>query len=343
MANITLRGSLARPLTTAEMDGNLSALNNELVAATAAIASLVTQMAQKANTSALTAGLAGKANLAHTHSILDVSGLQAALDAKLGVSQLGQPNFAASLDANGKVPASQLPAAQITEFLGTVANEAAMLALPGGDPGDWCVRQDTGTTWLLRSAPASVLSNWQELAYPTAPVTSVNAKVGAVVLNKGDIGLANVDNTTDLAKPISTAAQLALNGKASLAHSHIISDVSGLQAALDSKAASGHTHAISAVTGLQAELDSKAPTVHQHSIAAVTGLQAAIDGKQATLAFQDGGVDAGGPITTINFVGFSVTRTGGTLTVQLAQTSNGILTRLGDRLLTRSGDALIWR
>jgi len=42
-------------------------------------------------------------------------------------------------------------------------------------------------------------------------VTSVNTKTGAVVLSKGDIGLSNVDNTSDLNKPISTATQTALN------------------------------------------------------------------------------------------------------------------------------------
>lgn len=342
MANITLRSSLSRPLTTAEMDGNLSALNTELMAATANVASLLTQIALKANTSTVNTALAGKANTGHTHSILDVLGLQAALDAKLSAASIGQPNGLAALDAGGKIPAAQLPPLGVVDFLGVVANEAAMLALTG-QAGDWCIRQDRGTTWLVRAEPTSVLSNWQELAYPSAPVTSVAGKVGAVSLNRGDVGLANVDNTSDANKPISTATQLALNGKAALAHTHIISDVTGLQTALDSKAATGHTHTIAAVTGLQSELDSKAPTVHQHSIAAVTGLQAALDSKQALLSFLDDGAAVGGPITNINFVGFSVTRTGDTLTVQLAQTSRGILTRLGDRLLTRSGDTLIWR
>jgi hypothetical protein len=47
----------------------------------------------------------------------------------------------------------------------------------------------------------------------TAPVTSVAGKVGVVVLTKTDVGLANVDNTTDMAKPVSTATQTALNTK----------------------------------------------------------------------------------------------------------------------------------
>lgn len=44
-------------------------------------------------------------------------------------------------------------------------------------------------------------------------VTSVNTQTGAVVLDKNDVGLGNVDNTSDADKPISTATQTALDGK----------------------------------------------------------------------------------------------------------------------------------
>jgi hypothetical protein len=42
-------------------------------------------------------------------------------------------------------------------------------------------------------------------------VDSVNGQTGVVVLDKSDIGLDQVDNTSDLNKPISTATQTALN------------------------------------------------------------------------------------------------------------------------------------
>ena len=48
----------------------------------------------------------------------------------------------------------------------------------------------------------------------TFPVISVAGKSGIVLLDKTDVGLDNVDNTTDLLKPISTATQDALNLKA---------------------------------------------------------------------------------------------------------------------------------
>ncbi len=50
----------------------------------------------------------------------------------------------------------------------------------------------------------------------SAPVTSVAGKTGVVTLVKADAGLGNVDNTSDLAKPISTATQTALNTKADM-------------------------------------------------------------------------------------------------------------------------------
>lgn len=45
-------------------------------------------------------------------------------------------------------------------------------------------------------------------------VTSVAGKTGAVTLDKADVGLGNVDNTSDASKPISTATQNALDTKA---------------------------------------------------------------------------------------------------------------------------------
>jgi hypothetical protein len=65
---------------------------------------------------------------------------------------------------------------------------------------------------------------------------------------RGNLGLGNVNNTSDVAKPISTATQTALNGKANTSHTHTISNVTDLQAALDAKAA--NTVDIGAGTGL---------------------------------------------------------------------------------------------
>lgn len=42
---------------------------------------------------------------------------------------------------------------------------------------------------------------------------------------KSEVGLANVDNTSDAAKPVSTATQTALNAKAATSHTHTKSEV----------------------------------------------------------------------------------------------------------------------
>jgi hypothetical protein len=87
--------------------------------------------------------------------------------------------------------------------------------------------------------PSSTISDFSESASAAAPVQSVAGKTGNVSLNKGDVGLGNVDDTPDSGKPISTAQQAALDGKAPLSHNHAISQVTGLQAVLDGKQAAG--------------------------------------------------------------------------------------------------------
>ncbi|SEW32016.1 PKD domain-containing protein [Chitinophaga arvensicola] len=63
-------------------------------------------------------------------------------------------------------------------------------------------------------------------------------------LDKNAVGLSQVDNTSDAAKPVSTATQTALNGKAAANHTHVIADIIGLQNVL---------------TGLQQQIDALAP------------------------------------------------------------------------------------
>ena len=66
------------------------------------------------------------------------------------------------------------------------------------------------------SAASTKLATIEEGAEENV-VDSVAGKTGVVSLVKGDVGLGNVDNTADSAKPVSTAGQSALNLKANLA------------------------------------------------------------------------------------------------------------------------------
>lgn len=67
---------------------------------------------------------------------------------------------------------------------------------------------------LMSSTDKVKLNGVQDGAEQNA-VDSVSGRTGVVVLSKSDVGLANVDNTSDASKPISTAVQTALTGKAS--------------------------------------------------------------------------------------------------------------------------------
>lgn len=130
-------------------------------------------------------------------------------------SQKGANNGVATLDAAGKLPTAQLPALAVTEFLGSSANQAAMLAKVG-QQGDWTTRTDTGTVWIITGADPTQVASWTQITYPTAPVTTVAGRSGAVVLTKTDVGLPLVDNTSDANKPVSTAQAAALALKAPL-------------------------------------------------------------------------------------------------------------------------------
>jgi hypothetical protein len=88
----------------------------------------------------------------------------------------------------------------------------------GGDAVTWDDVQNKPTTFPPSThnhddryyTESEILALLAAIDYP---VDSVNGKTGIVVINKTDVGLGNVDNTSDASKPISTATQTALNGK----------------------------------------------------------------------------------------------------------------------------------
>lgn len=98
----------------------------------------------------------------------------------------GAPNGAATLDANGKLLASQVPAIAISDTF-VVASQSAMLALSSADVGDIAIRTDLSKSFILKASGYSTLANWQELLTPVDVVTSVAGKTGAVSLTVSDI------------------------------------------------------------------------------------------------------------------------------------------------------------
>lgn len=111
----------------------------------------------------------------------------------------------------GKVPSSQIPAvALVTPQV--AASQVAMLALTTQE-GDVVIRTDESKTYIRNTGTSGTITDFTAMVSPTDQVSSVNGLQGVVVLGKGDIGLGNVDNTTDATKPVSAPQQTALDGK----------------------------------------------------------------------------------------------------------------------------------
>jgi len=75
----------------------------------------------------------------------------------------------------------------------------------------------TSKTWSSTKIDNEISSSIGAITYP---VTSVNGQTGAVTIAKADVGLGNVDNTSDLNKPVSNATATALSGKSDTNHLH---------------------------------------------------------------------------------------------------------------------------
>lgn len=112
---------------------------------------------------------------------------------------------------DGKVPSAQIPAIALTDFLGTVPNEAGMLAL-SGDVGDWTIRVDTSTAWIITGGAPDELSSWTELpGTGGGDVTSVNGQTGPVVLAAPDVGAAPTSRTLTAGTGLTGGGDLTTN------------------------------------------------------------------------------------------------------------------------------------
>ena len=159
----------------------------------------------------------GLANVENTSDINKVvsNATQTALNLKLDANKLGIANGAASLNALGKIPTDQIPAISFSSVK-VLNSEAAMLALSSAVVGSVVIRTDLNKNYVLAATNPAVLANWVELLTPAPPVQTVNGYTGSVSLTKSDIGLSNVENTSDANKPVSSATQTALDLKSNL-------------------------------------------------------------------------------------------------------------------------------
>ena len=258
LSNVDNTADANKPVSTAQAAADTAVLNAASADATAkanAAVAASTPAAHASNTSnphnvtaaqvgADPAGTASAALSAHTGAADPHT--QYVLE-----STVGAAGGVASLDGAGQVPAAQLPAIAVTELLGTVASQSAMLAL-SGQKGDWCVRSDSGTTWIITGADPSLLAGWTELVYPAAPVSSVAGRSGAVTLTSSDL----TDTTAAgraLLDDADSAAQRATLGLGDAATKNVGTAAGTVAAGDDSRLSDArtpttHTHALSGLT-----------------------------------------------------------------------------------------------
>ena len=167
--------------------------------------------------------------------------------------------------------------------------EQALSALATG-----LVKVTTGTGVLSTAVAADLPSHAHDDRYYTETETDtlidgrasdaeLSAHTGNVAnphaVTKTQVGLGSADNTTDVAKPISTLTQAALDGKSGAAHSHAHSALTGIDT--DTATTALHhtlgTGANQAAAGSDARLsDARTPTAHTHSAADTTSGQFAM-------------------------------------------------------------------
>jgi len=132
---------------------------------------------------------------------------------------------------------------------------------------------DTGSTPRSRKAKRSTLV--AGLA-PSAALTAHTVDIANPhATTKAQVGLPNVDNTADASKPVSTATQTALDGKAALSHTHAAAQVTDFQTQVSANAdvvaskAIQHSHAnktlLDIYTQTEANLADAVAKKHTHA------------------------------------------------------------------------------
>lgn len=183
------------------------------------IADSAIDTAKLENGAVTNAKVSATAAIAESKLALDHStaSLNTAIGTKISSSEKGAVSGVATLGADGKLTAAQVPAIAITETF-VVATEAAMLALVC-EQGDVAVRTDISKSLILKAEPATVLANWQELLTPVSPVSSVNGQTGAVVLDSGDVAEGTNKYFTDARAKAAAVANAIVDGVTDVAPS----------------------------------------------------------------------------------------------------------------------------
>lgn len=163
------------------------------------------------------------------------------------VASKGAANGIATLGADGKLLSAQIPAIAVSDFLGEVSSEAGLLALTG-QRGDWAIRTDNKTSYMLIGEDATQAANWKAIVTPDDGVTALRNASGTVSGQNGVVTLANVAfsgaandvSFSDASFTATTVAAALVEAKAAAttaatAASNVANDVATLTTTVGSK------------------------------------------------------------------------------------------------------------
>ena len=145
---------------------------------------------------------------------------------KINATEKAVANGVATLDVNGKVVLTQIPDSVLgqLEYMGTYSFSGGMPTAT--QKGQYWIASTDGNGYVTGDWAVYNGSTFDKVDNTDA-VSTVAGRTGNVVLTKSDVGLSNVDNTSDVDKPVSTATQTALNLKANIANPTFTGTITG--------------------------------------------------------------------------------------------------------------------
>ncbi|GGH24614.1 hypothetical protein FAZ19_16305 [Sphingobacterium alkalisoli] len=228
------------------------------------------------------------------------SAIQTQLNNKINSSEKGAVNGVATLGADGKLPAGQLPSIAITETF-VVSSQAQMLAL-AAEIGDVAVRNDIDKSFILQASPATTLANWIELLSPSVdntdqiPEGSTNlyftqARARASLSAGTGIGYNSSTGVISNTSP-NLPSNLAVGSRTTTTVPITNSDGTGVTIPVSSTTLAGVMSSTdkvkldgiatgATVNSTDAQLRDRATHTGVQAISTVTGLQTSLDSKEA--------------------------------------------------------------
>jgi hypothetical protein len=227
----------------------------------------------------LKSGLDGKANTSHSHAQADVTGLVTALSNKVESSLLGAANGVATLGADSKVPASQLPAS-VTGAMNYQGSWNASTNTPtiptagSTNKGHYYVVSTNGSTnvsgitdWKLGDWIVSNGTAWEKIDN-TDSVTSVASKTGAVTLVTSDI--TGLDTALSGKQATITGGATTIVSSNLTINKALVSDASG-KVAVASTTATELSYLVGVTSAIQTQINTKMNWVSAPVSATATG------------------------------------------------------------------------